>query len=303
MEAWVETVLRSLALRRIEDAREVMRSAPKPVAQFIQAATAHDYKTAERLLSHLQPGRMTTREQLAILLVWDDLFAGYIETWRSYPPEQSAAIRNSGIDACVDAITIARQLDNQACSAFYLGLLGRGQAENGSEGSARKAFEESLAIYRELVKSVPDVYETMMALTLNNFGCVLSDLDDKKASLDAHTEALALYRRMEPANPGSLGPSIAGCLNNIANRLVALDQTEAAAEKYEAAVRIRKYLAETEPTVYLPSLALTLYNFATTLSALNKNVEALQAYQKTLEAYQNSLKAMLGCTRERLRSA
>jgi tetratricopeptide (TPR) repeat protein len=284
-EGWVDPMLRFLALRREEDLRHARRLAPGPVADFLEAFQAEEAERAVGLFKRLASSGLTTREEVTVEVALTDLFARVVEMGRGYPPELMLTAREMAIDASRQAVGLARQLGNQPCVALYLRLLGVGSWESGSKRAAREAYGESLAIYRELVKSEPGVYRPSLAGTLDNLGAVLSDLNETRAARAALEEALAIHRELAASEPGVYRPDVALTLNNLGTVLSDLNEKRTAREVYEEALAVYRELAGSEPGIYRPFVAGTLNNLGNVLRDLNERRAAREAFDEALAIY------------------
>ena len=81
---------------------------------------------------------------------------------------------------------------------------------------ALKAYEEALAIRRQLADKNPQAYQPYVAMTLNNLGVLYDDLNDHPQALAAYEEALKVYKKLAAANPQAYLPDVAMTLNNLA---------------------------------------------------------------------------------------
>ena len=79
-----------------------------------------------------------------------------------------------------------------------LAILYRAQNQN---KQALQAYQEAEALYRELAKANPSVYNPDVAMTLNNLAILYSDQNQNQQALQAYQEALSLRRELAKANP------------------------------------------------------------------------------------------------------
>jgi CHAT domain-containing protein len=151
--------------------------------------------------------------------------------------------------------------------------------------AAVEAYQQALAIYRQLAQQQPQVYEPDMAGTLNNLGTALRGLRRYEAAVEAYQQALAIYRQLAQQRPQVYEPDVAMTLNNLGNALSDLRRLEAAVEAYQQALAIYRQLAQQQPQVYEPDVAMTLNNLGNALSDLRRLEAAVEAYQQALEIY------------------
>ncbi len=249
-DLWVERILRYLAIRRNEDFQAALESARDNVAEFLEA-----YKTADiarsahlgRLL--LTSATVTDSEALTVRLIWADVGASSVGSWRHCAPETMLSVQEKGITGCTDAVKWARQLGNKPCLAFYLAGLGFGLSDIGSMWSARDAYETAIAIYRELADSEPEVYQPRLAMTLSNVGTTLLKLNEAASAATALEEALSIYKDLAETKT-EYWSLVATALNNLGNVLPELNQKRREREVYEEALAILRELAKNEAEVY-----------------------------------------------------
>ncbi len=162
--------------------------------------------------------------------------------------------------------------------------------ENNQYRSAETHYTEALTLYRQLAKNNPVVYLRNVAATLNNFGTLVEQDNQRREEAEIYyTEALALYRQLAKDNPAMYLPDMAMTLNNFGVLLMADNQRHKDAEiLYIEALTIYRSLAKDNPAVHLPDVAMTLNNFGMLLMVdrLRRKeakifyIEALAVYRK-----------------------
>ena len=162
--------------------------------------------------------------------------------------------------------------------------------ENNQYRSAETHYTEALTLYRQFAKNNPVVYLRNVAATLNNFGILVEQDNQRREEAEScYTEALALYRQLAKDNPAVYLPDMAMTLNNFGVLLMADNQRHKDAEiLYIEALTIRRSLAKDNPAVHLPDVAMTLNNFGILLmvDSLRRKeakilyIEALAVYRK-----------------------
>jgi CHAT domain-containing protein len=148
--------------------------------------------------------------------------------------------------------------------------------------AAVEAYEEALAIYRQLAQQQPEEYEPYLAATLNGLGTALRGLRRWEAAVEAYEEALAIYRQLAQQQPQVYEPDVAGTLTNLGIALSDWRRLEAAVEAYQQALAIYRRLAQQQPEVYEPDVAMTLNNLGTALSDWRRLEAAVEAYEEAL---------------------
>jgi CHAT domain-containing protein/tetratricopeptide (TPR) repeat protein len=261
---------------------------------------------AARLFPLLQQqGRLEEAYSLQLLSIVIE--ASWVGLFREFPLEQQMAVLQAGLTACEAGYRLSRALSDEACQAMFLVVKGNGLRESRQLEAAVEAYEEALAIYRQLAQQQPQVYEPLwcrlfsrmqrqaqqqpqvyepdVAGTLHNLGTALSDLRRLEAAVEAYEEALAIRRRLAQQQPEVYEPDLATTLNGLGTALSDLRRLEAAVEAYEEALAIRRRLAQQQPEVYEPDLATTLNGLGTALSDLRRLEAAVEAYQQALAIY------------------
>jgi CHAT domain-containing protein/Tfp pilus assembly protein PilF len=148
--------------------------------------------------------------------------------------------------------------------------------------AAVEAYEEALAIYRQLAQQQPEEYEPYLAATLNGLGTALCGLRRWEAAVEAFQQALAIYRQLAQQQPQVYEPDVAGTLTNLGIALSDWRRLEAAVEAYQQALAIYRRLAQQQPEVYEPDVAMTLNNLGTALSDWRRLEAAVEAYEEAL---------------------
>jgi CHAT domain-containing protein/tetratricopeptide (TPR) repeat protein len=261
---------------------------------------------AARLFPLLQQqGRL--EEAYSLLLLPIAIEASRVELFRQFPLEQQMAVLQAGLTACEAGYRLSRALRDEACQAMFLVVKGNGLRESRQLEAAVEAYEEALAIYRQLAQQQPQVYEPLwcrlfsrmqrqaqqqpqvyepdVAGTLNNLGVALRGLRRLEAAVEAFQQALAIYRRLAQQQPEVYEPYLAGTLNGLGNALSDLRRLEAAVEAHQQALAIYRRLAQQQPEVYEPDVAGTLNNLGNALSDLRRYEAAVEVFQQALAIY------------------
>jgi CHAT domain-containing protein/tetratricopeptide (TPR) repeat protein len=270
------------ALQRAQQAGE--REIAALLSMLAQGEIVAAAEQAQRLFVSLhQQGRLEEAYSLLLLPILGQ--ASLVELFRQFPLEQQMAALQAGLDACEGGYRLSRALSDEACQALFLGVKGTGLYEARQLEAAVGAYEEALAIYRQLAQQQPQVYEPDMAMTLNNLGTALRGLRRYEAAVAAYQQALAIYRQLAQQRPQVYEPDVAMTLNNLGSALSDLRRLEAAVEAYQQALAIYRQLAQQQPQVYEPDMAGTLNNLGNALSDLRRLEAAVAAYQQALAIY------------------
>jgi CHAT domain-containing protein/exonuclease VII small subunit len=271
-----------------EALQRAQRAGAREIADFLSLLTQEQYTVAleqvPRLFTALQQqGRL--EEAYSLLLLPIAIEASRVEQFRQFPLEQQMAVLQAGLTACEAGYRLSRALSDEACQALFLVVKGKGLRESRQLEAAVEAYQQALAIYRQLAQQQPQVYEPYLATTLNNLGTALRGLRRLEAAVEAFQQALAIYRQLAQQQPQVYEPYLATTLTNLGNALSDLRRLEAAVEAYQQALAIRRRLAQQQPEVYEPDLATTLTNLGNALSDLRRLEAAVEAYQQALAIY------------------
>jgi len=218
-------------------------------------------------------------------------------------------------------VRMARQ--DSSALAITLVFLGNVLGQLGERGRARQAYEEALAMYRDLVQADPGAFEPAMATALGNLAAVLSQLGERSAARQTYEETLAIQRRLPAAHEADMAmtlnnlgvvlfdlgeqtlarqayeealsiqrrwPAIqadmAMTLSNLGGVLASLGEPGSARRVLEEGLAIQRGLAESEPAAFAPSVAATLSNLGGVLLNLGEKVLARQALEEARELAQ-----------------
>jgi tetratricopeptide (TPR) repeat protein len=144
--------------------------------------------------------------------------------------------------------------------------------DEGNHTEARDAFEDATTILRELMTADP-MYEHSLALALDGYTDVLTDLGRWHDALPTATECAVLYRRLTQADPARHEVALASALLTLGTVLSNLGLHEAALPRAAEAVVIFDRRVAAEPaTVPLRSDAVRAMIRA--LEALGRRQEA-----------------------------
>ena len=188
-----------------------------------------------------------TDEASTAVLVHRDCRASLVEHIRHLPESVRNQALQVSLQACLEAREVAQRLNDRPCEARYLLFTAIGHLEARQLSAARNAYDDALAIYRQLDRAQPGAYTADVATTLNNLGDVLADLAVLETARAAYEEALAIYRGLDRAQPGAYPDSVAMTLNNLGNVLRDLRELGAARNAYEEALAIYRRLDQTQP--------------------------------------------------------
>lgn len=148
-------------------------------------------------------------------------------------------------------------------------------------GSSARAVD----MYRELARSLPDVFEPGLVEALGVRSTVLHRASRQEAALDAAVEATALARRIAARNRWVYGGLLAQTLLNEAAVLSAVHQAAEGAHRAEGAVKILRELVARSPAVYRGFLASALQDTASALMDADRPAEGLVCAQEAVDLW------------------
>lgn len=118
------------------------------------------------------------------------------------------------------------------------------------------------ALYRQLARDTPDMFNPELAQALEAFIACLQGHDHREEALKYARESVTLYRSLARDKPGDFNTQLAAVLENLGTRLSTLGFDEEAPEVVRESVTIYR------------SLASALEDLATRLSKLGRDEEA-----------------------------
>jgi len=166
--------------------------------------------------------------------------------------------------------------------ARTLHCLGNVHAEEHHFLDARQAFEETLAIRRELAKTDPAAYLSAIAATLHDLGTLLVDERCYADTQQTFEEALAIRRDLARANPSASSHDEATTLNNLGNLHYFQHHFVEARQAFEEALAIQRVFAQTNAPAYQPDFARMLNNIGNLEFDEHHYAEARRAFEEAL---------------------
>jgi tetratricopeptide (TPR) repeat protein len=152
---------------------------------------------------------------------------------------------------------------------------------------AEKAWDEALAIYRDLAKVDPATYLLNVAATLNNLAILLQSTQRITEAEDAWNEALARSRDLAKLEPDANLPNATDILSNLAALYYSTQRVTEAEKAWDEALANYRNLATANPDEYMPGVARTLDNLGILYRYTQRFTEAEKAYDEALASYRN----------------
>lgn len=179
----------------------------------------------------------------------------------------------------------SRQAPARSDLATALIKLGASLRDERLMEEAVRAFDEGLAVYRELAPSAPDVHLPNVVKALNNLGIAHQETGQFEEALEAFEEALAVCADEAFPAAGSYEPCVAMTLNNLGGLHRAQKRLDEAGKTYKKSLSLCRGLANRNPAVYLPYVAGTLGNLGILYRDQNRLEEAAKAFEEALAVY------------------
>ena len=260
------------------------------VVEFLQAYQANDVESMDELgpLIHSQQlWKGHTEEAWTIALAHAGHRAVLTEVFRSAPQDQHEHLLSIGLEACQNAIDIARILEDDSCIArfefarahAYQSVQRLPEAETGY----RNALEISLRLAQTEKEST--VHKRHIAATQSNLGNLFSRSRRLPEAEAAYRVSLKIRQSLAQIEPANYESEVAITQNNLGNLFSTLQRLSEAETAYRVALEIYSRLAQAKPSVYESYVALTQSNMGNLLKDLRRLPEAESALRNALEIY------------------
>jgi tetratricopeptide (TPR) repeat protein len=142
------------------------------------------------------------------------------------------------------------------------------------------------------------VYQSDVAMTLNNLGNVLSDMGELEYARNSFERALKLYESLLSGKPANVvyQSQVAMTLNNHGTLLSDMGKPEYARNSFERALKLYESLLSGKPgnVVYQSDVAMTLNNLGTLLSAMGELEDSRNNFERALKMRESLLSGKPG---------
>lgn len=142
------------------------------------------------------------------------------------------------------------------------------------------ATQGAVAVIREQTQRQPDLFDSELAVFLNNLGARLLEVSRPDEARDAFGEAVSIRRRLLGTEPQA-AHHLASALKNLAQLNVAQARVPEGLAMLEEVLTIRR----TQSEDYAPYLASALYVLATALAESDRREEACDRLTESIEIY------------------
>lgn len=198
------------------------------------------------------------------------------------------------------AVHLARVRNDRIEISMTLNSLGSLLYAQQELPGSRNAYEEALAIRRELMVLHNGLFRPDLAMTLNNLAEVLRVQGEVARAREFFEEALSAYRKLAAANPTEFRPHVGTTLNNLGNLLSDQQDFLGSRVAYEEALTIYRELSAFNPKAFRPDVAMLLNNLGT-LSSMRRDWSAARtAYEEAVAIYRDLATADPGAFRPSL---
>ena len=166
----------------------------------------------------------------------------------------------------------------QADAGSYLQKRGMGQR-------ARQYYDLALNAARKLAVENPDMYEPLLAKTLNNIALLYTETSDATKAESLFEESLSLFKRLAAVDADIYEPYMASTLNNMA---VFYSANGGDVKKVEQLLQesLGIYLSQGNVEAFSPVVASIWNNLALLYDEMERMDDSEQMYLKALDLYQ-----------------
>ncbi len=148
-----------------------------------------------------------------------------------------------------------------------------------------KAYNKAIGLYRDLAKKKPEIYNSNIAVTLNNLGILHCDMGLYSESESEHKESLMIYRDLATKYPDSYNSDVAWTLNNLGILHKTMGLYWESESEFKEGLSTRRTLAAKNPDVYNPDIAATLNNLGNLHSDMESYSASESEYKESLMIY------------------
>ena len=211
--------------------------------------------------------RWPLQEKTTILLLWllrDVLLA---TTAEQAPLDLQVELLQVGIASSTAGCRLAELLvGEERLVVLFLAHMAQAYVDLDALSAACEAYQQALAIARELASDQPDLYQPRVARTLVNLGNVRWKAGDPRTAADEYAEALGIFKRLAKEQPLQFTADTATATMDLANAHHDLGLLESARDGYGRAVAIYRDLyansSDAHMRRYRSGLGLALRNSA-----------------------------------------
>lgn len=156
--------------------------------------------------------------------------------------------------------------------------------KRGMTRQARKYYDRALKAARKMAADNPELYEPLLAKTLNNIALLYTETADVAAAEPLFQESLALFKRLSGTDESTYSPYVASTLNNMAVLYSGnIDNASRVEQLLQETLNI--YMSQDNVETFSPAVASIWNNLALLYDETGRYEDSEQMYLKALDLY------------------
>lgn len=156
--------------------------------------------------------------------------------------------------------------------------------KRGMTRQARKYYDRALKAARKMAADNPELYEPLLAKTLNNIALLYTQTADVAAAEPLFQESLALFKRLSSTDESTYSPYVASTLNNMAVLYSGnIDNASRVEQLLQETLSI--YMLQDNVETFSPAVASIWNNLALLYDETGRYEDSEQMYLKALDLY------------------
>jgi hypothetical protein len=156
--------------------------------------------------------------------------------------------------------------------------------KRGMTRQARKYYDRALNAARKMAADNPELYEPLLAKTLNNIALLYTQTADVAAAEPLFQESLTLFKRLSSADESTYSPYVASTLNNMAVLYSGnIDNASRVEQLLQETLNI--YMSQDNVETFSPAVASIWNNLALLYDETGRYEDSEQMYLKALDLY------------------
>ena len=156
--------------------------------------------------------------------------------------------------------------------------------KRGMTRQARKYYDRALKAARKMAADHPELYEPLLAKTLNNIALLYTETADVAAAEPLFQESLALFKRLSSTDESTYSPYVASTLNNMAVLYSGnIDNASRVEQLLQETLSI--YMSQDNVETFSPAVASIWNNLALLYDETGRYEDSEQMYLKALDLY------------------
>ena len=156
--------------------------------------------------------------------------------------------------------------------------------KRGMTRQARKYYDRALKAARKMAADNPELYEPLLAKTLNNIALLYTQTADVAAAEPLFQESLALFKRLSSTDESTYSPYVASTLNNMAVLYSGnIDNASRVEQLLQETLSI--YMSQDNVETFSPAVASIWNNLALLYDEIGRYEDSEQMYLKALDLY------------------